>query len=87
MAPEQHQAYKTYERYDGFQSDVFSLGIILFIMVMGSPPFMRAERSDRHYLPIAAGKFEFFWKNSLSQKPDPNNFISKDLKDLITGML
>ena len=66
MAPEQHQAYKTYDRYDGLKSDVFSLGIILFIMVMGSPPFMRAERSDRHYLPIAAGKFDIFWKNSLS---------------------
>ena len=31
------------------QADLFALGVILFIMVYGSPPFIKAHESDEHY--------------------------------------
>jgi len=37
------------EIYDGKQSDVFSLGVILFIMTMGIFPFPQALRDDKYY--------------------------------------
>jgi serine/threonine protein kinase len=69
------------------KSDVFSLGITLFIMVMGHPPFRKAVRNDRHYLPIYLSKFNVFWRNALCGKPNPKNYISQDLIELITAML
>jgi len=86
MAPEQHE-YNIARKYDGNLSDVFSLGLILFIMVFGSPPFRKAVKHDRWYLPIQIGKFNLFWRNALSGKNDPKTYISQDLIELITAML
>jgi len=45
MAPEVHQsAY-----YDIMKTDLFSLGVILFVMVYGSPPFTTAVSEDNHF--------------------------------------
>jgi serine/threonine protein kinase len=36
--------------YDGEQTDVFAMGVILFSMIMGRPPFWKADPMvDRHY--------------------------------------
>jgi len=35
--------------YDGTKSDIFSLGVVLFILVMGSYPFIDAVKSDLFY--------------------------------------
>jgi serine/threonine protein kinase len=32
--------------YDGIKIDIFSAGVILFIMFAGSPPFRRAASND-----------------------------------------
>jgi len=45
MAPEVHNSHI----YDISESDRFSLAVILFIMVYGSPPFTQAIDSDGHY--------------------------------------
>ena len=46
MSPEQHQCAKQTIRYDGLKSDIFSLGVVLFVMVMGTAPFRKADRYD-----------------------------------------
>lgn len=45
MAPEVHQSHI----YDIAQADRFSLAVILFIMVYGSPPFSQAVMEDSHF--------------------------------------
>ena len=45
MAPEIHKS----EIYNIKKTDLFSLAVILFIMVYGSPPFSQANQEDNHY--------------------------------------
>ena len=35
--------------FDGHKADIFSLGVILFISVMGVFPFKAAKKNDRYY--------------------------------------
>lgn len=35
--------------YDGMQSDLFALGVILFVIVHGSFPFITAQTNDQYY--------------------------------------
>ena len=35
--------------YDGMKSDIFSLGVVLFVIVMGVYPFIKAEKQDFFY--------------------------------------
>jgi serine/threonine protein kinase len=35
--------------YDGIAADIFSLGVIMFVMVTGNYPFQKANEKDRYY--------------------------------------
>lgn len=71
--------------YDGQSVDIFATGVILFIMITKEPPFYQAKRSDSLYKLIAVNKIDAFW--SMHSRERPDDFFSKDFKDLITGML
>ena len=45
MAPE----IKIGKQYKGTQVDIFSLGVILFVLVQGTYPFNEAREEDRFY--------------------------------------
>lgn len=62
--------------YNGPAIDVFSLGIILFILVMGKKPFKSAEMKDNIYKLFVQNK-DRFW-NYHGDK------LSPELKDLIS---
>ena len=47
--------------YD-FACDIFSMGVVLFILITGYPPFEQAHYSDRWFRPLAKGDFNKFWK-------------------------
>lgn len=51
MAPE----IKEGRQYDGTQVDIFSLGVILFIMSVGIFPFMEARNNDYFYNLLLTG--------------------------------
>ena len=87
MAPEIHLR----KPYSGTSVDLFAAGIILFIMISGSPPFAKADpRSDPHYKLFCANKHDIFWKaheRNKPKQPGQETFYSLEFKDFINGLL
>jgi serine/threonine protein kinase len=62
MAPEVLAASDDGAAYDGFKSDIFSMGVILFVMVTLTPPFNKvADKTDLFYAHIMHGRHDMFW--------------------------
>lgn len=58
MAPE----IKEGKTYDGKKIDIFSTGVILFIIVLGIFPFKEAKKDEYFYSLIIDNKLETYWK-------------------------
>ena len=67
--------------YCGIKSDIFSLGVLLFVINMGIFPFEIANNSDANYKFILSKKYKKFWDKF------PDNNLSEELKDLINKMI
>lgn len=70
--------------YKGEQVDLFAASIVLFIMLTGHPPFMKADKTDPFYKLLMTQKHETFWKAHSRGKPA--NFWSASLKDFFNRM-
>ena len=87
MAPEIEQRSQG-ETYMGIPADIFSLGVILFIITFGAPPFSRTLPGDRNFNIFLRNK-ECFWK----MHPSVKKYVAKSgpvnpkLIDLLTNML
>jgi serine/threonine protein kinase len=66
--------------------DLFAAAIVLFIMVVGTPPFTRADSKDPYYNLIIHGKMDRFWQQHLKFKAD-KKFFTPTFKDLLANML
>lgn len=58
MAPE----IKVNKVYDGKQVDVFSLGVILFILVQGIFPFQEAKKDEFFYSKLYKKEYSKYWQ-------------------------
>lgn len=67
-----------FKAYEGKKVDVFALGVVVFIMVCGVPPFHRASVADCHFK-LLQGNSEAFWSSFCG--------VSEEFKELIKGML
>jgi serine/threonine protein kinase len=76
MAPE----IKEGKTYDGKQIDMFSVGVILFIIIQGIFPFKEAKKDEYFYNLILKGDLETYWKKVGGQN------LSPEFKDLILRM-
>ena len=77
MAPEIREG----KTYDGRQIDLFSLGIVLFIIVRGHLPFPEASVSNRNYCLLVKKKYPDFFKSIHCAS------ASSAFKDLISRLL
>lgn len=71
--------------YNGASVDLFAMGIIIFILYSGHPPFAQAQTFDPHYKHICKEDYDTFW--AIHENNKPAGFFSDDFKDLITHML
>ena len=67
--------------YDGIKSDIFSLGVTLFVITIGKFPFHLSSYSDKKYRLIMNKKFEKYWANFEKYK------LSDEFKDLINHLI
>ena len=67
--------------FDGIKNDIFSLGVLLFVITIGDFPFESATYSDDKYKFIIKGRFNKFWEFF-----DFIN-ISDEFKDLINNLI
>jgi serine/threonine protein kinase len=73
MAPE----IKEGKNYDGTQVDLFSVGVILFIIVQGIFPFKEARKEEYFYNLLMTGQISTYFEKVNGQN------LSADFKDLI----
>ena len=78
-SPEMKKA--NFTGYDGIKSDIFALGVMLFVITVGRFPFKTSGFSDKKYRLILSKRYEHYWKNF-----DKFN-LSKEFKDLINHLV
>lgn len=67
--------------YDGIKSDIFSLGVLLFVIRAGKFPFNVSGYVDKRYRLIMTKNYEQYWKGF-----EKDNF-SEEFKDLINHLI
>ena len=77
--PETRKAYVG--GFDGVKNDIFSLGVLVFVITVGAFPFHKASLSDEKYKYIIKRNYRRFWECF--------NYIelSDEFKDLINNLI
>ena len=78
-APETRKAYV--RGFDGVKNDIFSLGVLLFVITIGDFPFHKASFSDDRYRYIIKKNYSRFWEHCYDIE------ISEEFKDLINNLI
>ena len=81
MAPE----ILAFKPYLATVSDLFSLGVILFIMRAGHPCYALAREEDRYYAKIVNHNANNFWE--AHEKNKPAGHFSDEFKQIVTSLL
>ena len=75
------------KEYNGFKSDIFSLGHIIYNLVVGRSDFTSARKSDRYYKYIIENKDNNYEKYCKEIKKHENFEFSDDFKELYEKMI
>lgn len=85
MAPEILNERRT--TYDGVKADIFSLGLILFILYFGRPAFHQADESCKIWRHKQMKPSHFFRVHPTTRMLYKEGLVDADLMDLLTRML
>lgn len=69
--------------YLGVQSDIFSLGVSMFVLVTGKMPFKHALVDDPYYKEIVKGDYDKYWTKLETKVPA----VSKEFKNLFVKLI
>lgn len=72
---------------DGQKADIHSLGVLLFILAFGVPPFVEPTASDRLYNVFLKKPKYLFKVHPSTKRAYRENKIDEDLMELISAML
>jgi serine/threonine protein kinase len=73
--------------YDGAKADLWSAGVVLFIMVVGYPPLERADSSDWYFNALAKKRYDRFWQAHNRTLPAHGSKPSEPFMDLVNQLL
>jgi len=73
--------------YDGIKADIFSLGLILYILFFGRPAFSKADDSCMFWRTKQSKPSNFFRLHPTSRSLYKEGLIDSDLMDLLIRML
>lgn len=82
MAPE---IYQKKDAFDGILSDIWSLGVILFVLLTGRQPYERPEDSDPGYHDLVDP--HFYWMENIDPCISWGREISFEAVDVLRSML
>ena len=67
--------------YDGIKSDIFSLGVLLFVIKVGKFPFCKSNHFDKRYRLIMEKNYEQFWQGFKKDN------VSEEFKDFFNHLI
>eukprot|EP00613_Pedinella_sp_CCMP2098_P007405 CAMPEP_0171611150 /NCGR_PEP_ID=MMETSP0990-20121206/10459_1 /TAXON_ID=483369 /ORGANISM="non described non described, Strain CCMP2098" /LENGTH=452 /DNA_ID=CAMNT_0012174667 /DNA_START=31 /DNA_END=1389 /DNA_ORIENTATION=- len=73
--------------YDGVKADLWSVGVVLFVMVMGYPPLERANTADWYFAALSKGRTDRFWQAHNRTLPAHGDYPSHSFMDLVSRLL
>jgi serine/threonine protein kinase len=73
--------------YNGIQSDMYALGVILFILTFGSCPFFEAKVDDPYFSMLVKNPVDFWRNHPETSRRIQKNSVSSDLIKLLNFML
>ena len=78
-APEISKCFS--QGYDGIKSDIFALGVLLFVIKLGKFPFGMSNYFDKGYRLIMEKNYEKFWQEFKKDN------VSKEFKDFFNHLI
>jgi len=79
--------YGKKKEYSGEKADIFSLGVVLFNLVIGSCGFVTSTKYDPYYNLIIEGTYENYWNKILGAINKENKQLSENFKNLYLEMV
>eukprot|EP00347_Sterkiella_histriomuscorum_P001348 403372377 len=75
--------------YNAEQTDAFAMGVILFSLIMGRPPFWKADPiEDKHFKILHLQQYQYFWNVWESQYSNQLGIVVRDeIKSLFNSLI